>query len=97
MTATTVPVIVNAAQQLEIDVDTLDTPLTLQLQSLGVQPNDMTSNQFIVADALALEPNQLLLEEVIRASPGADWLTILDRIVSFSRQLQLLSSPRARN
>ena len=82
MTASTVPVIVNAAQQLEIDVDTLDIALTQQLIALGVQPNDMTSNQFIVADALALEPNQVLLEEVIRASPGADWLTVLDRIVS---------------
>ncbi|PWN53409.1 aldolase [Violaceomyces palustris] len=80
MTASTAPVIVNAATQLEIDVDTLDIPLTQQLQSLGVQPNDMTSNQFIVADALAVPSNALLLEEVIRASPGADWLTILDRI-----------------
>lgn len=90
MTASTVPVIVNAAQQLEIDVDTLDIALTQQLRALGVQPNDMTSNQFIVADALALEPNQLLLEEVIRASPGADWLTVLDRIVSYHRFLPSL-------
>lgn len=80
MTASTAPVIVNAAQQLEIDVDTLEIPLTQQLQSLGVQPNDMTSNQFIVADALALPANAALLEEVIRSSPGADWLAILDRI-----------------
>lgn len=80
MTASTVPIIVNAASQLEIDVDTLDVPLTQQLASLGLQPNDMTSNQFIVADALAVPANQVLLEEVIRASPGADWLTILDRI-----------------
>lgn len=82
MTATTVPVIANVAQQIEIDVDTLDVALTQQLKSLGVQPNDMTSNQFIVADALALEPNQLILEQVIRESPDADWLTILDRVVS---------------
>ncbi|GAC71204.1 transaldolase [Moesziomyces antarcticus T-34] len=80
MTATTVPVIANVAQQIEIDVDTLDVALTQQLKSLGVQPNDMTSNQFIVADALALEPNQLILEQVIRESPDADWLTILDRV-----------------
>lgn len=84
MTATTVPVIVNAAQQLEIDVDTLDIALTQQLKALGVQPNDMTSNQFIVADALALESNQALLEQVIRESPGADWLAVLDRVVSTS-------------
>ncbi|SPO29910.1 related to Transaldolase B [Ustilago trichophora] len=80
MTATTVPVIVNAAQQLDIDVDTLDIALTQQLKSLGVQPNDMTSNQFIVADALALESNQALLEQVIRENPGADWLAVLDRV-----------------
>ncbi len=82
MTASTVPIIVSAAEQLEIDVDTLDVGLSQQLKSLGVQPNDMTSNQFIVADALATEENQLLLEQVIRDSPGADWLTILDRVVS---------------
>lgn len=81
MTKSTVPVIVNAAQQLEIDVDTLDIALTQQLRALGVQPNDMTSNQFIVADALALESNQMLLEQVICESPGADWLAILDRVV----------------
>lgn len=82
MTASTVPIIVSAAEQLEIDVDTLDVGLSQQLKSLGVQPNDMTSNQFIVADALASEENQLLLEQVIRDSPDADWLTILDRVVS---------------
>ncbi|SJX66676.1 related to Transaldolase B [Sporisorium reilianum f. sp. reilianum] len=80
MTAETVPLIVRAAQQLEIDVDGLDVDLTLQLKALGVEPNDMTSNQFIVADALALEQNQALLEQVIRDSPGADWLTLLDRV-----------------
>lgn len=82
MTTSTVPVIVNAAQQLEIDVDTLDVALTQQLKALGVQPNDMTSNQFIVADALALEATQALLEQVILEMPGADWLAVLDRIVS---------------
>ncbi|CDS02081.1 related to Transaldolase B [Sporisorium scitamineum] len=80
MTAETVPIIVSAAQQLEIDVDGLDVDLALQLKSLGIEPNDMTSNQFIVADALALEQNQALLEQVIRESPGADWLTLLDRV-----------------
>ncbi|KAJ1036025.1 hypothetical protein NDA18_000173 [Ustilago nuda] len=80
MAASTAPVIVNAAAQLEIDVDTLDIALTQQLGSLGVQANDMTSNQFIVADALALAANARLLEQVIRASTGADWRTVLDRI-----------------
>lgn len=82
MSSSTVPVIVNASQQLEIDVDTLDVALTQQLKALGVQPNDMTSNQFIVADALALERNARLLEEVIREMPaGATWLEVLDRVV----------------
>ncbi|TKY86936.1 hypothetical protein EX895_004224 [Sporisorium graminicola] len=80
MTAETVPIIASAAQQLVIDVDGLDVDLTLQLKALGIEPCDMTSNQFIVADALALEQNQALLEQVIRDSPGADWLTILDRV-----------------
>lgn len=82
MTASTVPIIVSAAEQLEIDVDTLDVGLSQQLKSLGVHPNDMTSNQFIVADALATEENQAILEQVIRDSPDADWLTILDKVVS---------------
>lgn len=77
-----VPVIVNASQQLEIDVDTLDVTLTQHLKELGVQPNDMTSNQFIVADALALESNQQLLEEVIAELSEGDWLSVLDRVVS---------------
>ncbi|CDR88612.1 related to Transaldolase B [Sporisorium scitamineum] len=80
MTAETVPIIVSTTQQLEINVDGLDVNLTLQLKSLRVEPNDMTSNQFIVADALALEQNQALFEQVIRESPGADWLTLLDRV-----------------
>lgn len=80
MTAESVPIIVRAAQQLEIDVDGLDVSLTQQLRALGVEPNDMTSNQFIIADALALPENQALLEQVVRDSPGADWLTLLDRV-----------------
>ncbi|KIS65750.1 uncharacterized protein UMAG_06453 [Mycosarcoma maydis] len=80
MTASTVPIIVNAASQLEIDVDTLDVALTQQLASVGVQPNDMTSNQFIVADALRLAQNEALLDDVVRGSGAGDWLAILDRV-----------------
>ncbi|CAO1638350.1 unnamed protein product [Parajaminaea phylloscopi] len=80
MTIAAVPPVVALAAQIDIDVDSVDVDLTRQLSALGVQPNDMTSNQFVIGDALTLPETQPLLQQVVSESKGDSWLTILDRI-----------------
>lgn len=81
MTATLAP-ITHVASLVDVDVDSVDPALSQRLIGLGVRPNDMTSNQFVVGDALALDSTRPLLLQAIASSKGSNTMTILDRIVS---------------
>lgn len=81
------PHIVALTTQIDFDLDTFDVELSRQLLALGVQPNDMTSNQFVIDDALTLPSTQPLLQEAVAQSKGDGWLTVLDRRVSTRAEL----------
>lgn len=76
-----VPAIVRLARSTNIDVDSLDPTLARKLLSLGVTPNDQTSNQVLIVQAILDAQNAQLVNEVVASMPeDTPSLAIVDRL-----------------